>query len=236
MAFRRSRRHQGVLRETIGNPKGDVFDIENIAQIAHDANVPLVIDNTLASPYLCRPLEWGADIVVHSATKFIGGHGTSIGGVIVDGGSFDFGASGRHPGFTTPDPSYNNLKYWEALGPGAFIAKARVQGLRDIGPAMSPFNAFLMIQGLETLSLRMERHVTNALRIAQFLEDRDEVEWVAYPGLKSSDWHGGPRSTCPVASGRSCPLGSPGVRKLAAPLWRRSSCSATWPTSATSAA
>jgi O-acetylhomoserine (thiol)-lyase len=175
--------------ETVGNPKGDVLDIEAVSQIAHEANVPLIVDNTLASPYLCRPLEWGADVVVHSATKFIGGHGTSIGGVIIDGGSFDFGASGRHPGFTTPDPSYNNLEYWTALGPGAYIAKARVQGLRDLGPAISPFNAFLMIQGLETLSLRMERHVTNALRVAEFLEARDEVEWVAYPGLGSSDWH-----------------------------------------------
>jgi O-acetylhomoserine (thiol)-lyase len=175
--------------ETIGNPKGDILDLEAIAEIAHEAKVPFVVDNTLASPYLCRPLEWGADVVVHSATKFIGGHGTSIGGVIVDGGSFDFGASGRHHGFTTPDPSYNNLKYWEALGPGAFIAKARVQGLRDVGPAISPFNAFLMIQGLETLSLRMERHVHNAQRIAEFLEQRDEVEWVAYPGLASSPWY-----------------------------------------------
>ena len=175
--------------ETIGNPRGDVLDIETVAQIAHEANVPLIVDNTLASPYLCRPLEWGADVVVHSATKFIGGHGTSIGGVIVDGGSFDFGASGRHPGFTTPDPSYNNLKYWEALGPGAFIAKARVQGLRDIGPAISPFNAFLMIQGLETLSLRMERHVSNAVEISRFLDSHDEVEWVAYPGLESSQWY-----------------------------------------------
>ena len=175
--------------ETIGNPKGDILDLETISQIAHEANVPLMVDNTLATPYLCRPLEWGADIVMHSATKFIGGHGTSIGGVLVDGGSFDFGASGRHPGFTTPDPSYNNLTYWDALGPGAYIAKVRVQGLRDLGPAISPFNAFLMIQGVETLSLRMERHVSNALAIAEFLEARDEVEWVIYPGLESSQWH-----------------------------------------------
>jgi len=175
--------------ETIGNPKGDILDIPGVAAVAHRNNVPLIVDNTLASPYLAQPLAHGADIVVHSATKFIGGHGTAIGGVIVDGGSFDFGASGRHPSFLEPDPSYHGLKYWEALGPGAFIAKARVQGLRDIGPAISPFNAFLLIQGLETLSLRMERHVANAVRVAEFLEARDEVSWVAYPGLPSSKWY-----------------------------------------------
>ena len=175
--------------ETIGNPKGDILDIPGIAEVAHRNHAPLIVDNTLASPYLAQPLAHGADIVVHSATKFIGGHGTAIGGVIVDGGSFDFGASGRHPSFLEPDPSYHGLKYWEALGPGAFIAKARLQGLRDIGPAMSPFNAFLFIQGLETLSLRMERHVANAQGVAAWLEARDEVKWVIYPGLRSSKWY-----------------------------------------------
>ncbi len=175
--------------ETIGNPKNDVLDIAAVAEIGHAAGIPLIIDNTVPSPYLCRPIEHGADIVVHSATKFLGGHGTSIGGVIVDGGRFDYGASGRHPSFTTPDPSYHGLVYWDALGHGSFIAKARVQCLRDLGAAISPFNAFLLIQGIETLSLRMERHVANAEAVARYLEGRDEVEWVAYAGLASSRWY-----------------------------------------------
>ena len=175
--------------ETIGNPRGDVLDLAGVAGVAHAHHVPLIVDNTLASPYLLRPLEHGADIVVHSATKFIGGHGTAIGGIIVDGGNFDFGASGRHPSFTEPDPSYHGLKYWEALGPGAYVAKARVQFLRDLGPAIAPFTAFLLLQGLETLSLRMERHVANALAVAHWLEARDDVSWVKYPGLASSPWY-----------------------------------------------
>ncbi|WP_200835164.1 PLP-dependent transferase, partial [Parafrankia sp. Ea1.12] len=144
--------------ETIGNPRGDVFDTEGVAAVAHEAGIPLIIDNTLATPYLYRPFEHGADIVVHSATKFIGGHGTSIGGIIVDSGRFDYGASGRFANFTTPDPSYHGLVYWDALGHGSYIAKARVQLLRDLGPAVAPLNSFLFLQGLETLSLRMERH------------------------------------------------------------------------------
>jgi O-acetylhomoserine (thiol)-lyase len=175
--------------ETIGNPRGDVFDTEGVAAVAHEAGVPLVIDNTLATPYLYRPFEHGADIIVHSATKFIGGHGTSIGGVIVDGGRFDFGASGRFANFTTPDPSYHGLVYWDVLGHGSYIAKARVQLLRDLGPAVAPLNAFLFLQGLETLSLRIERHSANAQRVAEWLEARDEVSWVAYPGLPSSRWY-----------------------------------------------
>jgi O-acetylhomoserine (thiol)-lyase len=196
--------------ETIGNPKGDVLDIPGIARVAHEHNVPLVVDNTLATPYLNRPLEHGADIVVHSATKFIGGHGTAIGGIIVDGGGFDFGASGRHPSFTEADPSYHGLKYWEALGPGAFIAKVRVQGLRDMGPAISPFNAFLLIQGLETLSLRMERHVRNAQAVAEFLEGRDEVRWVTYPGLPSSKWHARAQELLPLGAGSILSFGIEG--------------------------
>jgi O-acetylhomoserine (thiol)-lyase len=187
--------------ETIGNPKGDVLDIPGVSRVAHAHHVPLIVDSTFATPYLCRPLDHGADIVVHSATKFIGGHGTAIGGIIVDGGTFDFGASGRHPSFTEPDPSYHGLKYWEALGPGAFIAKVRVQGLRDMGPAISPFNSFLLIQGLETLSLRMERHVSNAQAVAEFLEARDEVTWVAYPGLASSPWHSRAEQLLPNGAG-----------------------------------
>jgi O-acetylhomoserine (thiol)-lyase len=196
--------------ETIGNPKGDVLDIPGISGVAHAHHVPLIVDSTLATPYLCRPLEHGADIVVHSATKFIGGHGTAIGGIIVDGGTFDFGASGRHPSFTEPDPSYHGLKYWEALGPGAFIAKVRVQGLRDIGPAISPFNSFLLIQGLETLSLRMERHVRNAEAVAEFLEARDEVNWVTYPGLASSPWHARAEQLLPNGAGSILSFGIAG--------------------------
>ncbi len=175
--------------ETIGNPRNDVLDIEGIAAVAHDNNVPLIVDNTVASPWLIRPLEWGADIVVHSATKFIGGHGTSIGGVIVDGGTFDFGASGRHPMFTEPDPSYHGLAYWPALGAGSYALKARVQLLRDIGASITPFNAFLFLQGVETLSLRMERHNANALVVASYLEAHDQVESVQYAGLPSSRWN-----------------------------------------------
>lgn len=196
--------------ETIGNPKGDILDIPGVARVAHEHHVPLVVDNTLASPYLCQPLAHGADIVLHSATKFIGGHGTAIGGVLVDGGSFDFGASGRHPGFTEPDPSYHSLEYWKALGPGAYIAKARVQGMRDIGMAVSPFNAFLFIQGLETLSLRMERHVANAQAVASWLERRDEVTWVAYPGLESSPWHARARELLPRGAGSILSFGIAG--------------------------
>jgi O-acetylhomoserine (thiol)-lyase len=175
--------------ESIGNPRNDFLDIEGVAGVAHANDVPLIIDNTVATPYLVRPLEWGADIVVHSATKFLGGHGTSIAGVIVDGGSFDFGASGRHPGFTEPDASYHGLTYWPALGPGAFVLKARVQLLRDLGTAISPFNAFLILQGIETLSLRMERHLSNAAQVVAFLADHPQVESVAWAGLPSSPWH-----------------------------------------------
>jgi O-acetylhomoserine (thiol)-lyase len=178
--------------ESIGNPRGDVLDFEGIAGVAHANGIPFVVDNTLASPYLIQPLRHGVDIVVHSATKFIGGHGTSIGGVIVDGGSFDYVASGRFPGFTEPDPSYHGLVFSqlpEELRPAQYILKARLQYQRDIGPAISPFNAFLFLQGLQTLSIRMERHTQNALAVAKWLEARDEVAWVAYPGLESSRWY-----------------------------------------------
>src|SRR5690606_10679960 len=161
---------KALYAETIGNPKGDILDIEVVAKIAHENGIPLIVDNTFPSPYLLRPIEHGADIVVHSATKFIGGHGTSIGGVIVDGGNFDWKASGKFPGLTEPDPSYHGLVYTEALGPIAYIIKARVQLLRDMGAAISPFNSFLLMQGLETLHLRMERHSSNALSVAKFLE------------------------------------------------------------------
>lgn len=168
--------------ESVGNPKLDTLDIEKIAAIAHENNIPLIIDNTTPSPYLVQPLKHGADIVVHSATKFIGGHGTSIGGVIVDGGAFNWG-NGKFPQIAEPDPSYHGINFWEALGNIAFIIKVRVQLLRDIGPALSPFNSFLFLQGLETLHLRMERHSTNALKVAQFLKNHPKVGWVNYPGL-----------------------------------------------------
>jgi O-acetylhomoserine (thiol)-lyase len=196
--------------ETIGNPRGDVLDIAGVAGVAHAHNLPLIVDNTLATPYLLRPLEHGADIVVHSATKFIGGHGTAIGGVLVDGGNFDFGASGRHPSFVEPDPSYHGLKYWEALGPGAYVAKARVQFLRDLGPAIAPFTAFLLLQGLETLSLRMERHVANAAAVARWLEERNDVSWVKYPGLPSSPWYTRAQELLPRGAGSVLSFGIKG--------------------------
>jgi O-acetylhomoserine (thiol)-lyase len=176
---------KALFAETIGNPKGDVLDIEAVAAIAHEHGIPLIVDNTFPSPYLLRPIEFGADIVVHSATKFIGGHGTSIGGVIVDGGKFDWKASDKFPGLTEPDPSYNGVVYTDEFGPIAYIIKARLQLLRDMGAAISPFNSFLLLQGLETLHLRMERHSSNALAVAQFLEKNEGVEWVSYTGLPS---------------------------------------------------
>ena len=178
--------------ESIGNPKGDVLDFEPVAAVAHEHKIPLVVDNTVATPYLCQPLRHGADIVVHSATKFIGGHGTSIGGIIVDGGAFDYEGSGRFPGFTEPDPSYHGLVFGqlpEALFPARFVLKARLQYLRDMGASIAPLNSFLFLQGLETLSLRMERHVQNAVAVAEWLEARADVAWVTYPGLASSPWH-----------------------------------------------
>ncbi|MEK5490832.1 homocysteine synthase [Paenibacillus sp. FSL R7-0297] len=176
---------KALYAETIGNPQGNVLDIEAVAAIAHEHGIPLIVDNTFPSPYLLRPIEHGADIVVHSATKFIGGHGTSIGGIIVDGGKFDWKASGRFPGLTEPDPSYHGVVYTEAVGPIAYIIKARVQLLRDLGAAISPFNSWLLLQGLETLHLRLERHSQNALKVAQYLEAHDSVEWVSYSGLQS---------------------------------------------------
>ena len=177
---------RAIYTETLGNPKLDVVEIDQLAAIAHENGLPLIIDNTSASAALVRPIEWGADIVINSATKFLGGHGTSIGGIIVDAGKFDWAASGRFKEFTEPDPSYHGLVYTEAFGPLAFILKARVQGLRDTGAALSPFNAFLLLQGIETLHLRLERHSQNALAVARHLEKHPGVAWVNYPGLESS--------------------------------------------------
>ena len=189
-----TKKTKAIFAESIGNPKLDTLDNRAVADIAHEAGIPLVIDNTMPSPCLLRPFDHGADIVIHSTTKFIGGHGTSIGGIIVDSGTFDWG-NGNFPQFTEPDPSYHGLKFWDVFGnfPGlgnvAFIIKARVQLLRDLGPAMSPFNAFLFLQGVETLPLRMERHSTNAMAVARFLSTHPNVTWVNYPGLPDHPQH-----------------------------------------------
>ncbi len=175
--------------ETIGNPRLTVPDFEALAELAHSRGVPLMVDNTMASPYLCRPLEHGADIVVHSLTKYLGGHGNSIGGILVDGGGFDWAASGLFPELVEPDPSYHGLSYVESFGEAAYIAKARVHLLRDLGACISPMNAFLILQGIETLSLRMERHSTNAATVAEFLRDHANVGWVTYPGLSDHPGH-----------------------------------------------
>ena len=176
-----------LFAETIGNPGGNVLDFERLAAIAHDHGAPLVVDNTFATPFLCRPMEWGADIVIHSATKFIGGHGTSIGGVVVDEGSFNW-SNGRFPTIVEPSSAYHGLAFHETFGSYGYLMKLRAETLRDLGAALSPFNAFLFLQGLETLPLRMERHVANALRLATFLEDHPLVERVTYPGLPSSPY------------------------------------------------
>jgi len=174
-----------VFTETIGNPAGNVADLASISSVAHEHGVPLVVDNTFASPYLCRPIEWGADIVIHSATKFIGGHGTALGGVIVESGTFDWSA-GRHPLLSEPSPGYHDMNFAETFGEYAFLMRARAEVLRDVGAAMSPMNAWLLVQGLETLALRMQGHCANALAIAKWLQGREEVAWVSYAGLDTS--------------------------------------------------
>jgi len=190
--FRRAinKRTKAVYIESIGNPGANIVDIEAVAEIAHEDGLPLIIDNTFGTPYLIRPIEFGADIVVHSATKFIGGHGTSIGGVIVDSGGFDWSGSGKFPGLTEPDPGYHGISYAKDMGAAAYAVKARVQLLRDTGAALSPFNAFLFLLGLETLSLRVERHVSNTKKIVEFLLDHPYVSWVNYPGVKGGKYYG----------------------------------------------
>jgi len=188
---------KAIYGESLGNPRLNIFRFEEIGAIAREAGVPLIIDNTALSPALCRPLEHGANIVVHSLTKYCGGHGTSIGGIVIDGGNFDWSASGRFPGFTTPDPSYHGLVYWDvfkSFPPAgganiAYIIKMRLQLMRDTGNCPSPFNSFLHLQGLETLPLRMERHCENALAVARYLKSHDKVAWVNYPGLEDSPYH-----------------------------------------------
>ena len=201
-SFRRAitPRTRALYAETIGNPRINVLDIAALAAIAHEHNLPLVIDNTFASPYLCRPIEHGADIVVHSATKFIGGHGTSIGGIIVDSGRFPWNR-GRFPQLLEPSKGYHGIRFYETFGDFAYIMKARVEGLRDLGPALSPFNSFLFLQGLETLKLRMECHSRNTLAVAQFLETHPCVAWVSYPALPSSPYHVLARQYLPRGAG-----------------------------------
>ncbi|MCE7006152.1 bifunctional o-acetylhomoserine/o-acetylserine sulfhydrylase [Kibdelosporangium philippinense] len=188
--------------ETLGNPRSNVLDIAAVSDVAHEVGVPLVVDNTVPTPYLLRPIEHGADIVIHSATKYLGGHGTAIAGVVVDGGTFDFGANAaRFPDFHSPDPSYHGLQYWPALGHGAFAAKLRVQLLRDTGAAIAPLTSFLVIQGIETLSLRIERHVANAQALAEWLSSRDEVLAVHYAGLPGSKWYSAAQKYLPRGAG-----------------------------------
>ena len=191
---------RALYAETIGNPRLDVLDIAAVATIAREANIPLIIDNTFATPALCRPIEHGATIVVESATKFIGGHGTSIGGLIIDSGTFDWG-NGLFAAIVDPSPAYHGLRFFETFGPLAFLLKARTEGLRDQGASLSPFNSFLFLQGLETLALRMERHSTNALAVAQFLENHPAVSWVSYPGLASSQYAGVVQKYLPKGAG-----------------------------------
>jgi len=191
---------KAFFAETLGNPRLDVLDVKAVAGAAHAAGVPLIVDNTLPTPMLLRPIEYGADVVVHSATKFMGGHGTSIGGVLVDGGKFDW-SNGKFPELIEPDPSYHGAQYVASFGPLAYILKARVQLLRDVGAALSPFNAFLLLQGLETLGLRMERHSSNALRVAEFLQKQTKVKSVRYPGLPGDPENARARTYLPAGAG-----------------------------------
>ncbi len=206
---------KAVFSETIGNPKNNVDDFEEIARIAHDNGLPFIVDNTVATPFLFKPIEHGADIVCYSLTKFIGGHGTSIGGAVVDSGKFDW-SSGRFDEFTTPDPSYHGLIYYEALGAMAYILKMRLTLLRDMGPCLSPFNSFQFLQGLETLHVRMPRHCENALKVAQFLEDHEDVAWVNYPGLKSHVDYERAKRYLPAGQGAILGFGIKGGREAGA--------------------
>jgi len=192
---------KAIFIESIANPGGVVTDIPAIAAIARRAGVPLIVDNTMATPYLCRPKEHGADIVVHSLTKFLGGHGNSVGGIIVDCGTFDWKASGRYPTLTEPNPSYNGMVMADAFGNMAFAIACRTLGLRDLGPAISPMNAFLILTGIETLCLRMERQCENALKVAQWLDQRPEIAWVSYAGLEGNRYHGLMQRICPKGAG-----------------------------------
>ncbi|MGQ9592208.1 MAG: O-acetylhomoserine aminocarboxypropyltransferase/cysteine synthase family protein [Planctomycetota bacterium] len=204
-----------LYAETIGNPEGDVLDFEAVAAIAHRHKIPLVIDNTFATPFLCRPFEHGADIVIHSCTKWIGGHGTAIGGAVVDSGRFDWAASGKFPDFTEPDPAYHGLKFWETFKELTFILRARVSSLRPLGPCMAPMNAFLFLQGLETLPLRMERHVQNALALAKHLKKHPAVSWVRYASLEDSPFYARAKKYTPKGAGSVFSFGVKGGKEKA---------------------
>jgi len=210
-----------VFAETIGNPGMEVLDIKAVSGVAHRHGLPLAIDSTFATPYLCRPIEWGADIVMHSATKFLGGHGIAIGGIVVDGGRFDWAASGKFPTMTEPYAGYHGIAFAEEFGPAAFIARARAEGLRDFGACMSPANAFYLIQGIETLPVRMARHVANAEAVACFLEKHAAVAWVKYPGLESHTDHALAKRQMPKGAGAILSFGIKGGRKAGARLIER---------------
>ncbi len=192
---------KAIFVEALANPGGIVVDLEAVAEIARAHDVPLIVDNTLATPYLCRPFEWGADIVIHSMTKFIGGHGNSMGGAVVESGRFDWGRAGKFPSLTAPDPAYHGLTFAETFGDFGFTMKARAVALRDFGPALSPMNAFLILQGVETLPLRMERHSANALAVARWLEAHPKIAWVSYAGLESSPYHALAKKYLPRGAG-----------------------------------
>jgi len=204
-------RTRAIYAESIANPRMNILDIEKVAAVAHEAGVPLIVDNTMASPYLCRPIEHGADIVVHSATKFLGGHGTSIGGIIIDSGKFPW--SDKYPAITAPSPGYHGIKFAEVFGPIAYIIKVRVEGLRDFGPCISPFNSFLFLQGIETLAYRMEAHSRNALAVAEWLSKNPAVGWVKYPGLKSSPYHALAQKYLPKGQGSIVAFGIKGGKE-----------------------
>ena len=194
-------RTKAIFVESLANPGGVVVDLESVAAVARGAGIPLIVDNTMASPWLCRPFEWGADLVVHSTTKFLSGHGNSMGGVLVESGKFDWAAGGKFPSLAGPEPAYHGLNFYETFGDFGFTMKARAVALRDFGPTMAPLNAFLTITGIETLPLRMERHVQNALEVARFLEGHPRVAWVSYAGLESSPWHARARKYLPRGAG-----------------------------------
>ncbi|MGH7850130.1 MAG: O-acetylhomoserine aminocarboxypropyltransferase/cysteine synthase family protein [Thermodesulfobacteriota bacterium] len=213
-SFRKAitKKTKALFAETISNPLGNVLDIEAVANIAREAGVPLIIDNTFATPYLCKPIDFGADIIVHSATKFICGHGTSIGGVLVESGKFPWD-NGKFPGMTEPSKAYHGVRFYETFGDFGYTMKARCEILRAYGPALSPFNAFLFLQGLETLNLRMERHCSNAIAVAEFLKDHPAVTWVNYPGLPDSPYHGLARKYLPKGAGSIFTFGIKGGKE-----------------------
>ena len=205
-----SPRTKAIFIESIANPGGVIIDIEAIAKVAQKANVPLIVDNTMATPYLCRPFEYGADIIVHSATKFLGGHGNSIGGLLVDGGKFNFAGDDRYPFLSKPRPEYNGMVLGETFGNFGFAIAARVLGLRDLGPALSPFNAFMLLQGIETLPLRMQRHCENALTVARHLSKHSAISWVSYPGLENDRYHALAKKYVPKGAGAVFTIGLKG--------------------------